>query len=95
MTDHMERLRTALAEADRLESSGAMVQTEDLRALIKGADLVLKALEACRTVLYDRIPRIGPEGPNTLDEQAEYEAVGGAWSMADRAIAAASNGAVA
>lgn len=41
MTTHMERLRTVLAKADRLESSGAMVQTEDLRALLTGTDLVL------------------------------------------------------
>ena len=45
-----------------------------------------EALKECARVLRDRIPRIGPEGPNTADEQQEYEEVGGAWSMADHAL---------
>jgi len=45
-----------------------------------------EALKECARVLRDRIPRIGPEGPNTAAEQQEYEEVGGAWSMADRAL---------
>lgn len=45
-----------------------------------------EALAECARVLKDRIPRIGPEGPNTAAEQLEYEEVGGAWSMADRLL---------
>jgi hypothetical protein len=51
-----------------------------------------EALEVCRDVLFSRIPRLGPEGPNTVEEQREYEEIGGAWSMADRALKESKNG---
>ncbi|WP_454798609.1 hypothetical protein [Novosphingobium lindaniclasticum] len=44
------------------------------------------ALTACRDALFPLIPRLGPEGPGSTEEQREYEEIGGAWSMADRAL---------
>ena len=57
--------------------------------LIVAAPDMLVALTECARVLYDRIPNLGPEGATTAAEHREYEEVGGAWSMADRAIAKA------
>ena len=61
--------------------------------LIAAAPELLEALRACADVLHSRIPRLHPEGPNSLEEQTEYEEVGGTWSMAADAIAKATGAA--
>lgn len=62
-------------------------------AVFAAAPELLEALVECTRVLFDRIPHLGPEGPDTAAQQAEYEQVGGAWSVATRAIAKARGGA--
>ena len=77
-------------ERDELDFVSFLARFErDTAALATGAGEVREALAVCRDVLFSRIPRLHPEGPRSIEEQHEYEEVGGAWSMADRALTAA------